>query len=191
MQATGAPAFTAPASGAPAFAPQPETTGSTEPVSAAPASTPPLSSPFATYTAPTASQPVSAPPVTPPVSAPPAGTTTGNKADSAAESDGGVTPPGGFASAGWPGGSSTHPTSGAATGEVVAQQPAADTSDGAASPFGKTGAFPAEPETQAAPVSIAKADADPAATAAYTPVPAAEGQPSTETQRRAHPAVDG
>ncbi|GAA3202279.1 hypothetical protein ACFO1B_06820 [Dactylosporangium siamense] len=190
-QATGAPAFTAPASGAPVYAPQPETTGSTEPVSAAPASTPPLSSPFATYTAPSVTQPVSAPPATPPVSAPPATSpadtttdnTAGNPAPATSET---ATPPGGFAAAGWPGGSSTHPTSGAATGEPVAQQPVEDATDGAASPFGKTGAFPAaqEPETQAAPVSIAKADADPDATAAYTPVtaPAADDQPAAEQQ---------
>ncbi|WP_327008337.1 hypothetical protein OHA72_14410 [Dactylosporangium sp. NBC_01737] len=191
-QATGAPAFTAPASGAPAYTPQPaaETTGSAEPVSAAPASTPPLSSPFATYTAPAATQPVSAPPVTPPVSAPPAGSAT----------DGGVTPPGGFAAAGWPGGSSTHPTSGAATGAPAVEQPVEETGDGAASPFGKTGAFPAEttaqtqagadaePETQAAPVSIAKADADPDATAAYTQVSAAQPAGEQATDAPAHTA---
>ncbi|MGI5180919.1 hypothetical protein ACQEVZ_31875 [Dactylosporangium sp. CA-152071] len=141
-QSTGAPAFNAQpapvqhpqAAGAPAFAPQP---AAAEPVSAAPASTPPLSSPFAAYTAP-AAQPVSAPPVTPPVSSPPA--------------DSGATPSGGFAAAGWPGGASTHPTSGAATGAPAAQQPAEDTSDGAASPFGKTGAFPTA-ETAAAPAA--------------------------------------
>lgn len=176
---TGAPAFTAPASGAPAYAQQPpaaqQPAEQTEPVSAAPASTPPLSSPFATYTAPSA-QPVSAPPVAPPVSAPPAG--------SAGEGDGSdrVTPPGGFAAAGWPGGSSTHPTSGAATGAQPAGSAAGAGEDtgGAASPFGKTGAFPAEDQTQAAPVSIAKADTDPA-TAAHTPAPAA-----AEEQTAAH-----
>ncbi|MFF5230345.1 hypothetical protein [Dactylosporangium sp. NPDC000521] len=207
-QSTGAPAFTAPA-----FAPQP---AAAEPVSAAPASTPPLSSPFATYTAPS-TQPVSAPPVTPPVSSPPA--------------DGGATPSGGFAAAGWPGGSSTHPTSGAATGAPAAQQPAEDTGAGAASPFGKTGAFPeagtaagpageptaapagqeptaqiwaagettaahgigGEPETQAAPVSIAKADADPDATAASSPVSAAAAETTgdvTGAHAPAHPGAE-
>ncbi|MEV0127315.1 hypothetical protein AB0H83_02450 [Dactylosporangium sp. NPDC050688] len=197
---TGAPAFTAPASGAPAYAQQPPATQQpaaatepAEPVSAAPASTPPLSSPFAAYTAP-AAQPVSAPPVAPPVSAPPAGSS----------GDGGATPSSGFAAAGWPGGSSTHPTSGAAagteqtgTGGAVG---AGEDTGGAASPFGKTGAFPTgdQPQgaqaAQAAPVSIAKAEADPDATAAYTLVtatPAAEEQTATNpaATQEANPAA--
>ncbi|WP_433610644.1 hypothetical protein ACQP2P_41875 [Dactylosporangium sp. CA-139114] len=83
------PAYAAPAAPAPAA---PETPAAeTAAPAAQPASGPPLSSPFAAYTA-----PAPTPVADEPVSASPAD----------AQSS---TPPGGFASAGWPGGHSTHP----------------------------------------------------------------------------------
>ncbi|GAA3289285.1 hypothetical protein Dvina_48725 [Dactylosporangium vinaceum] len=87
------PGYTAPAAAAPSFGAA-ATPAADSPASAAdarPASGPPLSSPFAAYTAP-APTPVE----DEPVSASPVETSAS-------------TPPGGFASAGWPGGQSTHP----------------------------------------------------------------------------------
>ncbi|MFB9185266.1 hypothetical protein ACFFX1_44715 [Dactylosporangium sucinum] len=154
---TGAPAYTAPAATAPSFgappAPAPQ-------AGAEPSSAPPLSSPFASYTAPatSADEPVSASP-----------------ADTAPS-----TPPHGFAAAGWPGGTSTHPA------------PAEAAEGEAASPFGKTGAFPETgPKAGEPTAAVAATEAGPDAAAAFNPQPAA-GPDATAafSPQAAQPAAD-
>ncbi|GAA0729864.1 hypothetical protein GCM10010199_44560 [Dactylosporangium roseum] len=142
-QATGAPAYTAPPSGAPSFgapASGAPSFGTGEPVSGAPSAESPLSSPFASYTASAtaaADEPVSASP---------------------ADSDP-STPPSGFAAAGWPGGTSTHPA-------PQDSAPAPQAEGEAASPFGKTGAFPpADPDATTALAPASQDEAPPAVVA--------------------------
>ncbi|UWP81849.1 hypothetical protein Dfulv_43305 [Dactylosporangium fulvum] len=178
-QATGAPAYTAPASGAPSFgapASGAPSFGTGEPVSGTPSTESPLSSPFASYNAPAtaaADEPVSASP-----------------ADS-----GPSTPPSGFAAAGWPGGTSTHPGP-----QESAPVPQAEGE--AASPFGKTGAFPpagsdattafapASPD-EAPPAVVADAEA-PADTEATGSIPPADPDATaTVIHQAADPEVTG
>ncbi|MER7002450.1 hypothetical protein ABT297_05305 [Dactylosporangium sp. NPDC000555] len=142
-----APAATAPSFGAPATPP-----ADARPVSAAPASAQPLSSPFAAYTAP-APTPISDEPV------------SASPADS-----GPSTPPGGFAAAGWPGGSSTHPSAEIrqdATAGLAPAQPAQPEEEGTAvlSPVqsdeeGTAVLSPADPDATTVLRPAAKADDD-------------------------------
>ncbi|MER7275493.1 hypothetical protein ABT369_13630 [Dactylosporangium sp. NPDC000244] len=98
-----APAYATPAYATPAAPAVPAAPAAAETAAPAaqPASGPPLSSPFAAYTA-----PAPTPVADEPVSASPAD----------AQSS---TPPGGFASAGWPGGHSTHPAPAEEEGTAV------------------------------------------------------------------------
>ncbi|MEV6928887.1 hypothetical protein AB0M46_30960 [Dactylosporangium sp. NPDC051485] len=110
------PGYTAPAVAAPSFG-APATPPAAAAEAAQPVSASPLSSPFAAYTAPAptpvADEPVSAQPfAAQPVSAQPA---------SSEPVQGG-----GFASAGWPGGTSTHPGSGEEGTAVLSPAPVAD-----------------------------------------------------------------